>query len=177
MFLNELAIPGLFALEFEWIEDERGSYGRGWRKHEFESRGLSIDFYQTNVSRTLSKGTIRGLHWQVAPHQESKLLICTNGVICHATIDMRQESRTYMRAVTVLLSAAAHQAIYVPDRCAQGFLTLEDNSDILYSSTARYNASSERGVRYNDPAFCIKWPIEIKTVSPKDSSWADFDAT
>jgi len=174
MRFEELAVQSAFVLEFDWIEDQRGAYGRGWQKSEFASRGLAAEFFQTNLSYTRSKGTLRGLHWQVAPRQEAKLLICIRGAIFDAIVDVRKESETFMKVATIELSAKNHRMVYVPEGCAHGFLTLEDDSEILYSSTAPYDAKSERGIRYDDAVFAIKWPIEVKIVLPRDLQWPDF---
>ena len=176
MRFEELTVEGAYVLDFDWIEDQRGAYGRGWQKSEFASRGLAAEFSQTNLVYTRSRGTLRGLHWQVAPCQQAKLLICTRGSVFEVIVDVRKESATFMKSVMVELSAGNPRMVYVPEGCAHGFLTLEGHSEVLYSSTTAYDPASERGVRYDDPAFAVQWPIEVKTVSLKDLSWPRFES-
>ena len=154
--------------------DERGYFARTWCRREFEAAGLEADFVQSSVSSSLLNRTLRGMHWQVAPHGEVKLVRCTRGVIWDAIIDLRTVSPTYMKYFSVELTSEAGRALYVPTGCAHGFVTLEDGSEVLYHMSNYYEPSAARGVRWNDPAFGVPWPLVEPILHPRDADYPDF---
>ncbi len=175
MIFTETKLKGAFIIEIQKLEDERGFFGRAWCQKEFEEYGLNPNICQINTSYTKKKGTIRGLHYQVNPYQETKFIRCTRGRIFDIIIDLRPGSPTFMQWIGNELSSANYKMVYVPENFAHGILTLEDNSEIYYPVTQFYTSGAERGIRWNDPAFNIKWPIEVEIVSDKDNSHPDFD--
>lgn len=174
MTFHETSIHGTFLIELERRNDIRGSFARLWSAAEFRAHGLIADIVDMNTSRTRQRGTIRGLHWQLAPHDEAKFVRCTRGAIYDVVLDMRADSPTRHRWAAFELSAQTDRMIYVPPGCAHGFQTLQDDTEMTYAVSAAYHPSSERGVRWNDPAFAIAWPVAPVIVSEKDASWADF---
>jgi dTDP-4-dehydrorhamnose 3,5-epimerase len=167
-------LPGAFVVEPERRFDERGYFARTWCRREFESAGLEADFVQSSVSSSLLNRTLRGMHWQVAPHEEIKLVRCTRGAIWDAIIDLRAPSPTYMQYFAVELTAESGRALYVPAGCAHGFVTLEDESEVLYHMSNYYEPSAGRGIRWNDPAFAIPWPVVDPIIHPRDANYPDF---
>ncbi|HWO41827.1 MAG TPA: dTDP-4-dehydrorhamnose 3,5-epimerase [Candidatus Eisenbacteria bacterium] len=174
MIFTETKLPGAYTIDPEKHADDRGFFARTWCKREFEARGLNDRLVQCNVSFSRRRGTIRGMHYQVAPYAEVKILRCTRGAIYDVIIDLRPDSRTYRRWIGVELSAANHRMIYVPEGFAHGFQTLEDDAEVIYQVSQFYTPGAERGVRYNDPAFGIQWPLEVTSLSEKDRTWPDF---
>jgi dTDP-4-dehydrorhamnose 3,5-epimerase len=174
MIFHETRIPGVFEINLEPKLDERGFFARSWCQAEFESRGLNPKFVQSNVSFNRRKGTLRGLHYQAAPYAETKLVRCTKGAIYDVAVDLRPQSRTFRNWVSALLTAESRNAIYVPEGCAHGFLTLEDESEVFYQMSEIYNAESARGVRWDDPAFQIRWPEKVEVMSERDRTYLNF---
>ena len=174
MIFTELELKGAFLVEVKKIEDERGFFGRAWCANEFTQHGLNPAFVQLNTSFSHKKGTIRGMHYQVDPYQEVKFIRCTRGRIFDVIIDLRPDSPTFMKWVGNELSADNYRMVYVPENFAHGFVTMEDNSEVYYPVSQFYTPGAERGLRWNDPAFKIKWPVEISVVSDKDQSHKDF---
>jgi dTDP-4-dehydrorhamnose 3,5-epimerase len=174
MIFTELELKGAFLVEVKKIEDERGFFGRAWCANEFVEHGLNKNFVQLNTSFTKKKGTIRGMHCQVDPYQEVKFIRCTRGRIWDVIIDLRPDSPTFKKWVGNELSADNYRMVYVPENFAHGFITLEDNSEVYYPVTQFYTPGAERGLRWDDPAFNIKWPVEVTLVSEKDRSHKDF---
>ncbi len=168
------AIPGAYVVEIEPREDERGFFARGWCQKEFRDHGLSPVVAQCNLSFNRWKGTVRGLHYQLAPHAENKLVRCTAGAVFDVAVDLRPESPAFRRWVGVELSASNRRMFYVPEGCAHGYQTLDDGSEVFYQVSDFYHPESERGVRWNDPAFGIAWPLPPSAVSPKDQGYPDF---
>ncbi len=168
MKFAETKLKGAFIVEIEKHEDTRGFFGRAWCKNEFEQYKLKTNICQINTSKTIKKGTVRGLHYQVEPHLETKFVRCIRGSIYDVIVDLRPESPTFLQWVGVELNETNLKMIYVPENFAQGFVTLENNCEIYYLATEFYFPESERGIRYDDPAINIKWPIEIISVSKKD---------
>lgn len=175
MIFSETKLKGAYLVEIKKLEDERGFFGRAWCREEFEEAGLNADIRQINTSYTVKKGTIRGMHYQVDPYQETKFIRCTRGRIYDVIIDLRPDSPTFMEWIGHELSAENLKMVYVPENFAHGIVSLEDHSEIYYPVTQFYTPGSERGIRYNDPAFNIDWPVEITLVSEKDLSHPDFD--
>lgn len=175
MNFTELKIKDAFMIESEIIEDERGFFGRQWCKEEFEAHGLVSHFVVCNFSFSKKTGTLRGMHYQVPPHQEVKLIRCTKGAIYDVIIDLRPESPTYKLWVGVQLRADSYKMLYVPERVAHGFQTLEDDTEVVYPTSQFYSPQAERGVRWDDPVFSIRWPeTTTRIISDKDKHWADY---
>lgn len=175
MRFEETALDGAYVVEIEKIGDERGFFGRAWCAKEFEQRGLASNICQINSSYSVDAGTIRGLHYQVPPHAESKYIRCTQGRIFDVIIDLRRQSPTFLQWTGIELSAAEHKMLYVPEGFAHGFVTLEPNSEVYYPVTAYYEPSAERGIRFDDPLFNIAWPVPVTVYSDKDRSHPDFE--
>ena len=174
MIFIPTTLPGAFVVEPERRFDERGFFARTWCRREFESAGLGVEFVQSSVSNGLLNRTLRGMHWQAAPHEEVKLVRCTRGAIWDAIIDLRTASPTYMKYFAVELTAESGRALYVPAGCAHGFVTLEDGSEVLYHMSNYYEPSAARGVRWNDPAFGVPWPVVEPIMHPRDAGYPDF---
>lgn len=175
MIFTETDLKGSFIIEISKIGDDRGFFGRSWCKKEMEEHGLNSNIAQINTSLSKEKGTLRGLHYQVAPYQECKMIRCTRGAIFNMIVDIRPESPTYLQWHGETLTEDNHKAVYSPENFAQGFITLEDNTEITYFSTEFYVPNMDWGVRYNDPQIGIKLPIEPVVISDKDKNWPDFD--
>jgi len=175
MIFRETKLAGAFIIELEKLEDERGFFARAWCQREFEAQGLVSRFVQCNVSYNKKKGTLRGMHYQVAPYEEVKLVRCTRGAIYDVIIDLRPDSPTYTQWLGVELTADNYRMLYVPEGCAHGYQTLTDNAEVFYQVSQFYAPQCERGVRWNDPAFNIQWPIDHPIIlSEKDQRWPDF---
>jgi dTDP-4-dehydrorhamnose 3,5-epimerase len=174
MIFHETRIQGVFEIHLEPKLDERGFFARSWCRAEFESHGLNPQLAQSNVSFNTRKGTLRGMHYQVAPHAETKLVRCTRGAIYDVVVDLRPQSLTFKNWVSVLLTAENRIALYVPEGCAHGFLTLEDKSEVFYQMSEVYNAESARGVRWDDPIFQISWPEKVEVISGRDRAYPNF---
>jgi dTDP-4-dehydrorhamnose 3,5-epimerase len=172
----ETILKGAFIITPDLIEDERGFFSRIFCRREIEEHGLNSSLVQCNISFNKKKGTLRGMHYQAVPHAEVKLVRCTAGVINDVIIDLRPESPTVRQWFAAELSAINHQMLYVPEGFAHGYQTLEPQSEVVYQVSAFYNPSSERGVRWNDPAFGIEWPLPVDVISKKDSSHPDWEA-
>ena len=175
MIFKETPLKGAFEIEVQKIDDERGFFGRLWCEKELKAHGLNTNIVQSNVSLSKNKGTLRGMHFQRNPFQETKLVRCTKGAVYDVIIDLRPDSPTFKKWHGVKLSEEKHNMIYVPENFAHGFLTLEDHSEVYYLVTQFYNKDMEAGLRWNDPAFGIVWPDIIKEISVKDNKHPDFD--
>jgi dTDP-4-dehydrorhamnose 3,5-epimerase len=175
VILTETKLKGAYIVELEELKDNRGFFARAWCQHEFEKHGLNAHFVQANVSYSKKKGTLRGLHYQISPYEEIKLMRCTKGSVYDVIIDLRRASSTYAQWIGVELTSENHKMLYVPENFAHGFQTLEDDTEVFYPVSQFYTPGSERGIRYDDPAFGIKWP-ETKdlVMSEKDKCWPDF---
>jgi dTDP-4-dehydrorhamnose 3,5-epimerase len=174
MVFRETELEGAFIIELERHQDERGFFARAWCKNEFEAHGLSSHWVQTNISLSRKKGTLRGLHYQAVPYEEAKLMRCVRGALYDVIIDLRPGSSTYGQWLGVELTADNGKALYVPKGFAHGYQALADDTVALYSVSQFYTPGFERGVRWNDPAFAIEWPIaEDVILSDKDRSWPD----
>ncbi len=174
MKFTPLALRGAFAVEVEHHLDERGAFARTFCRDEFEARGLVADIAQCSLSFNTRKGTLRGMHFQKAPHEEAKLVRCTRGSVYDVIVDLRPESETFRSWAGVVLGAEQGNAIYIPKGFAHGFLTLEDESEVFYQLSEIYSPSSAAGVRWNDPAFGIVWPGDVAVISERDNMYADF---
>jgi len=175
VIFRQTRLKGAFFIEPERIEDRRGFFARAWCKEEFESHSLNPSLVQCNLSFNKNGGTLRGMHYQTAPHEEAKLVRCTRGAIYDVIIDLRPESPTYLEWIGVELTADNHKMLYVPENFAHGYQTLTDNTEVFYQVSQFYSPESERGVRWNDPAFGIKWPeTNSVMISEKDKNWPDY---
>lgn len=172
MIFEETRIRGAFILEVKKIEDERGFFARTWCQKEFESRGLNPTTVQSNLSFNKKRGTLRGLHYQVAPSEEAKLVRCTRGAIFDVAVDLRPDSPTYLEWVGAELTAENRRMLYVPEGCAHGYQTLKDDTEVFYQVSQFYSPEAERGARWDDPAIGIEWrDIGTCLVSDKDKNW------
>lgn len=174
MKFSETGLHGAVIVEIEQMKDQRGFFARTWCKREFEQYGLDSSLVQANVSYNRSRGTLRGMHYQVEPYGETKLVRCSQGAIYDVVIDLRPESPTYRKWVGVELTAENYRMLFVPKMFAHGFQTLIDDSVVTYQVGQFYTSGSERGIRYNDPVFGLRWPVEVSVISDKDKSWPDF---
>jgi dTDP-4-dehydrorhamnose 3,5-epimerase len=174
MIFTETKLKGAFVIEIKKIGDERGFFGRSWCKNEMEEHGLNGNIVQINTSLSKDKATLRGLHFQIAPFQECKMIRCTRGSIFDVIVDLRPESPTFLQWFGEELTESNHKALYSPEGFAQGFITLENESEITYFTTQFYAPGKDRGVRYNDPQFGVKLPIQPVIISEKDINWPDF---
>ncbi len=170
------ALEGAKIVELEPIEDERGFFARSFCRREFEAAGLDSCVAQCNLSFNRRRGTLRGMHFQREPHAEAKLVRCTQGAIYDVILDLRPRSSSYLRWVAVELSAANRRALYAPQGVAHGFQTLTDDAEVLYQMSEPYVPEAAAGVRWNDPAFGIAWPIADPVLSARDAAYADFPA-
>jgi len=168
VIFTETKLSGAYIIDVKKIEDNRGFFGRAWCKKEFEEHGLNANAVQANVSFNIQKGTLRGMHFQLAPFSETKTVRCTAGAIYDVIIDLRPNSPTFKQWIGVELTEQNFRMLYVPEGFAHGFMTLADNSAVHYMVTEFYSPGAESGVRYNDPAFNIEWPMEAAVVSEKD---------
>jgi len=174
MIFNETELNGAFIIELEKKEDERGFFARSWDTKIFQERDLNPTLAQCNISLSKKRGTLRGMHFQVSPHAETKLIRCTKGKIYDVIIDLRAKSQTYKEWAAFELSENNYKMLYVPEGFAHGFQSLVDNTEIFYQVSEFYSPSAERGIRWNDPTFNIKWSLEEMIISKKDSSWENF---
>lgn len=171
MLFVEQSIKGCYLIERSIPTDNRGYFSRLADINEFKENGLNANFVQISASKNYKKGTIRGMHMQIAPFEEEKLVCCVEGEVYDVCVDLREDSDTYLGYCGAVLSAENGKSFYIPKGCAHGFISLKDNSQLIYFMTTEHNPSSERGFRYNDPAFGIEWPIEKDIISEKDENW------
>ena len=176
MIFRETTVIGAWVIEPERCVDERGFFARTWDSEEFAARGLAARLVQCSLSQTRVRGTLRGLHYQTAPHEEAKLVRCTAGAIFDVAVDLRPDSPTFKRWFGVELSAENRLALYVPEGCAHGLLTLTDDSEVLYQMSAPERPDTAAGVRFDDPVFGIEWPAPVVLISDRDRSYPDFES-
>ena len=175
MIFTKMTLEDVFVIEPDRREDDRGFFTRAWCRNEFDASGVHFRPVQANLAFTKKRGTLRGLHYQVAPHQEIKLVRCVKGAIFDVIIDLRKESRTHLQWLSVELTSDNGKALLVPEGFAHGYQTLRDGTEVLYQVSQFYHPESERGVRWNDPAFAIKWPKSDNPIlSDKDKNWPDY---
>jgi len=175
VIFRETALQGAFIIEPVRNEDERGFFARTWCQREFGEKGLNPRLAQCSMSFNLNKGTLRGMHYQTAPHQEAKLIQCSRGAIYDVLVDLRPGSPTHMRWMGVELTAENRLMAYLPEGFAHGFQTLTDDTQIYYQISEFYAPESARGFRWDDPAFGIQWPAAERTISARDRSYPDFE--
>jgi dTDP-4-dehydrorhamnose 3,5-epimerase len=175
MRVEELSIPGVFALEAEPAVDERGLFARTFDRAAFAERGLELGVEQASVSFNTRRGTLRGLHLQAPPHEEAKLVRCVAGSVFDVVVDLRSGSATQLRWLSVELSAERRNAIYISSGLAHGFLTLEDGCELEYLISAPYEPAAAVGVRWDDPAVGVEWPFTPAVMSERDAAFPDLD--
>ena len=175
MKFNKTKLEGAYTIELDRIGDDRGFFARLFCAKEFSKAGLIDSFVQINNSLTKDKGTLRGMHYQLPPSAEVKVVRCIQGALFDIILDLRPDSPTFCEWYGDTLSAENRRMMYVPKGFAHGFITLEENTEAFYLAGAPYAAEQERGIRYNDPKFNIDWPVEPKIISEKDANWPDFD--
>lgn len=174
MIFHGTKLPGTFEIDLEPMTDERGLFARSWCQNEFAESGLNPKLVQCNISVSRRKGTLRGMHFQYAPYEEAKLVRCSRGAIYDVVLDLRPESSTFKQWIAVVLSAQQRKMVYVPEGCAHGFLTLEDDVEVFYQMSEFYHPEAAGGVRWNDPAFEITWPAKVEVISERDRTYPDF---
>ena len=177
MIFTETKLKGAFIIELEKLEDERGFFARTWDQKQFEECGLNSKLVQCDISFSKKKGTLRGLHYQIAPYEEAKLVRCTRGKIFDVVIDLRHESKTFKEWIGVELSVENYKILYVPEGLAHGFETLQDNTEVSYQMSEVYMPEYAKGVRWDDPLFKINWPLNMPIISKKDLSYEFLKVT
>lgn len=176
MLFSECSVAGARIIDPDPRIDERGRFMRAWCAREFANAGVDFVPLQANMGLSKRQGTMRGLHYQVAPALEAKLVRCTAGAIFDVVVDARPESPTYLRWHGETLTADNGRMLYVPEGCAHGCVSLEDDTEIYYLTSAFYAPESVRGIRFDDPAVGIRWPVEITEVSAQDQKWPPADS-
>jgi dTDP-4-dehydrorhamnose 3,5-epimerase len=172
MMFTATLLEGAWQIELDRKEDERGFFARIWCRQELAAQGLDTEIAQESLSYNRHRGTVRGLHFQRPPHEESKIVRCTRGAVFDVIVDLRPSSLSYLRWQGFELTAENRNALYIPKGFAHGFQTLTDNTEIFYQISAFYAPESAAGYRYDDPAFGIAWPLPITVISDRDLSWA-----
>lgn len=168
------SLPGLYKIDLELLHDERGFFARSFCEREFADKQLCSGLKQCNISFNKKKGTLRGMHFQIEPCREAKLVRCTMGSLYDVTLDLRPESPTFGKWEAFELTSSSRLALFVPEGIAHGFQTLEDNTEVFYQMSEFFNPAFARGIRWDDPAFNIRWPIPEKIISAKDQSYPDY---
>ncbi len=172
MIFTETELQGAWIIDIEARRDERGYFARVWCAREFEAKGLKTDLVQCNIAYNHSKGILRGMHYQQAPHAEVKLVRCTRGAVYDVIVDLREDSPTRLKWIGVELTEDNHRMLYVPEGFAHGYITLQDNSELFYQVSEFYTPGAESGLRWDDPRVGIKWPDQGELlISEKDRSW------
>ena len=174
MEFAETPLKGAFVVRVKRIEDSRGFFGRAWCQDEFARHGLNPNASQLNMAFSHKKGTLRGMHFQVAPHEEAKFVRCTRGAVYDVIVDVRESSPTRGQSFGVELTADNYTMLYVPEGFAHGYQTLCDAAELYYLATVPYAPKSATGVRYDDPAFRIDWPLPVAVISDADRNWPAF---
>ncbi len=177
MIFSRATLGGAFIIEPKPVADERGFFARAWCQREYEARGLNSRLVQCSISFNKKKGTLRGMHYQVKPHEEAKLVRCTMGAIYDVIIDLRPDSPAFKKWMAVELTADNRRMLYVPEGFAHGFQTLEDNTEVFYQMSEFYAPECARGIRWNDPAIGIRWPSGELIISSRDQSYPDFTSS
>ena len=167
-------LAGAYLIEPEPVSDERGFFARTWCRNEFADKGLNPNLVQCNISYNKARGTLRGMHYQKAPHAEAKLVRCTQGAVYDVIIDLRSASNTFTQWYGVELTAENRKALYVPEGFAHGFISLKDDTEVLYQMSESFHAECTVGVRWNDPVFKIAWPSTVSVMSERDQNYQDF---
>jgi dTDP-4-dehydrorhamnose 3,5-epimerase len=174
MTFEETGLAGVFEIQIEPKPDERGFFARSWCQREFTDKGLDSRLVQCSLSFNARKGTLRGIHYQTDPHAETKVVRCTGGAIYDVVVDLRRHSPTFRQWTARILTSSKRNMMYVPAGCGHGFLTLEDGTEVLYQMSEFYYPALARGVRWDDPAFQIEWPSDVRVISERDREYPDF---
>ena len=174
MIFTETKIKGVYIIEPELLTDERGFFARSFCKEEFQKHGLETDIVQCNISSNKKKGTLRGMHYQVPPYEEAKIVSCTKGSIYDVVVDLRRDSGTCCQWVAVGLSDENFKMVYIPKGCAHGFQTLKDDVAVYYQMMEFFHPEYARGVKWDDPLFGIEWPTDKKIISEKDNQFSGY---
>lgn len=174
MIFTETGIPGALIIDLDRHADDRGFFARAWCEEEFAAQGLRPRFVQANMAFTERSGTVRGLHYQQPPHEEAKLIRCTRGAIHDVVVDLRQDSPSFEQWLAVELTADNRRMVHIPEGCAHGYQALADGSEVFYLVTHTYVPGAEGGIRYDDPAFDVHWPLPVRDVSAKDRNWPTY---
>ncbi len=174
MLFNQLNLKGAMLIQLEKLEDERGFFARSFCQNEFKEHQLNTHIAQSNLSFNKKRGTIRGMHYQISPHEEAKLVSCIRGAIYDVIIDLRPDSPTFKKWLGNKMSAHDYEMLYVPEGFAHGFQTLTNNAVVFYQMFEFYHPESSQGVLFDDPAFNITWPLECAVISKKDLSYREF---
>ncbi|MGD9879104.1 MAG: dTDP-4-dehydrorhamnose 3,5-epimerase family protein [Reyranella sp.] len=177
MIFHETPLKGAYAVELEPHCDDRGQFARGWCRDEFARQGIDVEMVQGNVSINPVRGTLRGLHWQAEPHGEAKLVRCVRGAIFDVIVDIDPASSTCHEWFGVELSPHGLRMLYIPPGFAHGFQTLCDDAEVNYLVSTPYAAPAGRGLRYDDPALAIRWPLPVSRISKQDTSWPLIGST
>jgi len=177
MIFEETILKGAYVISLQLLADARGGFARTFCKNEFAQIGHKKEFVQFNHSYNTHKGTLRGMHFQLAPHQEIKLIRCVRGAVLDVIVDLRKDSPTFLQHISVELSAENKKMIYVPENFAHGFQTLQENSELIYHHTQFYTPEAESGLRFDDPALKINWPLPPVMISDRDKSYKLIDQT
>lgn len=175
MIFHDLGLAGAYQIEIERQADERGFFARTWCRREFRKQGLETEYVQASISVNPLRGTLRGLHFQCAPHWETKIVQCVRGAIYDVILDLRPRSPTFRRWLGVTLSAESHDMLYVPTGFAHGFQTLKNDTEVSYLISTFFVPAAARGIRYDDPALAIDWPFEVTRISEKDRGLPGID--
>ncbi len=176
MIFTETPLKGAYLLDLDRREDDRGFFARTWCEQEATALGLNPHIAQCNVSFNRRKGGVRGMHFQLPPHAEARLVRCTMGVIHDVIIDLRPDSPTFLQSWSVVLSSENRRAVYLPEGFAHGFQSLEENTETFYQMSAAYAPEANVGVRWDDPAFAIQWPLPATEISQRDRSFSNFES-
>lgn len=174
MRFRATAIPGVVEILATPTEDDRGAFLRTWCQDQFAAAGLAFAPTQVSLSENRARHTLRGMHWQVAPAEEQKLVRCVRGAVHDVALDLRPGTATHRRSVGTVLSAAARNAVFIPRGCAHGFITLTDDAVVEYLIDAPYAPEHARGARWDDPAFGIAWPAAPAVIGDRDRAWPDI---
>ncbi len=174
MIFQPTGLAGAYVIQVEELTDERGFFARSWCQHEFEAHGLNPRLAQCNISYNRWQDTLRGMHYQVAPHEEAKLVRCTQGAIYDVIVDLRPSSPTYLYDFGITLTPAERNMLYVPEGFAHGFLTLADDTEVFYQMSEFYVPGAARGFRWDDPAVSIAWPRAVSVISERDAAYPDL---
>lgn len=174
MIFTETKLKGVYVIDVERRADSRGFFARGWCENELTSYGITTHFVQSNIGFSHKNGTLRGMHFQTSPFQEVKLVRCTMGSVIDVAIDLRPESPTYREWISEELSSANRKMLLIPEGCAHGYLTLVDNTELLYETSQFYAPAHATGVLHNDPAFGVVWPAPVCVISDVDMKWPQF---
>jgi len=170
----ETNLKGSYIIEPEPSLDERGFFARSWDVNEFKKMGLNSQIVQTSISFNKFKGTVRGMHYQIKPYAETKLVRCTRGSVFEVLLDLRPKSKTFLEWTSVKLTSDSYKMIYAPEGFALGFQTLENNAELIYQMSQFYSPEFQRGIKWNDTYFNIKWPLKMTVISNRDTTFPDF---